>query len=319
MQSPMIRTNTTSEPCALWSSRLSLFALALLVVDWGLHRTGTLSTPVALTVAGVAFGAAALGVLAGLYAAVSIWIRGRNGASRVAVGLITAGLLWLGPVAAIPTLTALPSVNDISTDTANPPKYVALVKDRGAGSNSTTYPGERVARQQLLAYPDLRTFVVDRSADEVFDLAVRAAAGRKGLGWKIKTEEPPSLRPLKPGLIEATERTTLVGFTDDIVIRVAGTESEARVDIRSSSRFGRHDLGANANRVRRFIRELQSRLEATQPGMVAARGARAAQAAAGSAKQPLKRSPETKAGKSGQGPAPQDARRAPAQKVPPRG
>lgn len=319
----MIRSNTTSEPLALWSSRLSLFALALLVVDWGLHRTGTLSTPVALTVAGVAFGAAALGILAGVSGAVSIWIRGRKGAGRLATGLITGGLLWLGLLAAVPTFMALPPVNDISTDTTNPPKYVALLKERGAGANSMVYAGERVARLQLLAYPDLRTFVVDRSADEVFDLAVRAAAGRKGLGWKIITEEPPTLRPAKPGVIEATERTTLVGFTDDIVIRVSGSEVEARVDIRSSSRFGQHDFGANAGRVRRFIRELQARLEATQPGMMASRGARAARATAGAAggtaKQPLKRSSETKAGKPGQGPAPQDARRAPAQKAQPRG
>jgi hypothetical protein len=176
----MIRTNTTSEPLALWSSRFSLFALALLVVDWALHRTGTLGTPVALTVAGVAFASAALGILAGLAAAISIWFRGRKGGVQTAIGLITGGLLWLGPIAAAPTQVALPAINDISTDTANPPRFAALAKDRGAGAQSATYPGERFARQQLLAYPDLRTFVVDRSSSwpACRLKAARAWAGR---------------------------------------------------------------------------------------------------------------------------------------------
>ena len=321
----MLRTTTIPEPLALWSRRLGLFALALMGVGLVLHRFGQLTTHVFLMLGNAVFGLAAVAILCGLLAGVSIWLRGRSGAGRMAVGVIAGGLLWLLPLAYLPTYLALPTINDISTDTANPPRFAMLGQVRGPGANAAAYPGERFARQQANAYPDLRTLVVDRSADEVFDLAVLVVRGRKGMGWKVLAEEQPSTRPPKPGVIEATERTMIVGFIDDISIRVTGSEGEARVDVRSASRFGRHDLGTNASRIRRFLRELQSRLEATQPGMAAARATRAARAQLGppgskpGLKQPLSRLPGSKAGKAGQDPARSDARRGPVPKAPPRG
>lgn len=322
----MLRSTTIAEPLALWCRGLGLFAVALVVVDIVLHRFGQLTTPVALAIGGTGFAVSGLALLVGLYVGVSIWIRGRAGAARAAVGMIAAGGLWLWPLAYLPSYLSLPRINDVSTDTANPPRFAMLGQVRGPGANAAAYAGERVARLQTSGYPDLRTFVVDRSADEVFDLAVNIVRGRRGLGWRVLAEEAPSTRPLKPGLIEATERTLLVGFVDDIAIRVSGTETEARVDVRSASRFGRFDFGANASRIRRFLRELQTRLESTQPGM-AARGTRAARAQAGvpaahgkaNVKQPLSRSSATKGQKGERDPVPRDARRGPAPKAQPRG
>lgn len=274
----MLRSTIPHEPLATWSSRLGLFAVALLLTTMLLHRLGMLGTPVALTAAGVALTCAAAGILAGLVAGISIWTRGRLGAGRTALGLIVSAGLWGGLALAMPSYSSLPPINDVSTDTTNPPRFVALAKDRPAGAKLVAYPGERTARMQAAAYPDLRTYVVDRSAEEVFEYARLTAAGRKGLGWKIVALEPPSVRPPKPGIIEATTRTTIIGFTDDVIIRVSGTENEARLDIRSASRFGRHDLGANASRVRRFLRELQARLDASTPGSIIAARARAAAA-----------------------------------------
>jgi Protein of unknown function (DUF1499) len=292
----MIRTTTIAEPMALWCRRLGLFALALVVVALTLHRVGQLTTPVGLALAGVGFAISGLALLLGLYAGTSIWVRGRSGAGRMAAGMIAAGVLWLAPLAQLPTYFALPPINDITTDTSNPPRFqqLAIARGTGTGANSANYGGERVARLQATAYADLRSLVVvDRPADEVFDLARRVVSGRKGLGWKVLFEEPPA--PRKPGIIEATERTLVLGFVDDIVIRVTGSEAEARVDVRSASRYGRHDFGANASRIRRFLRELQARLEATPPGAIAA--ARGARAAAAVPKKPLPagRAPVTKA------------------------
>lgn len=278
----MIRTTTIPEPTALWCRRLGLFSVALVFAAFVLHRLGQISTPVGLALAASGFAVSALALALGIVAGTSIWVRGRAGAVRVAIGMIAAGVIWLLPLSQIPTYLALPAINDISTDTANPPRFqqLAIARGTGTGANSPNYGGERVARLQASAYPDLRTLVVvDRPADEVFDLARRVVAGRKGLGWKILFEEPPA--PRKPGIIEATERTLVLGFVDDVVVRVTGTDTEARVDVRSASRYGRHDFGANASRIRRFLRELQSRLEATPPGTVAsARGMRAAAAVA---------------------------------------
>ncbi len=292
----MIRTTTISEPMALWCRRFGLFALSLVVVALVLHRFGQLTTPVGLALAGVGFAISALALVLGLAAGTSIWIRGRSGAGRMAAGMVAAGVLWLAPLAQLPTYLALPPINDITTDTANPPRFqqLAIARGTGTGANSPAYGGERVARLQATAYADLRSLVVvDRPADEVFDLARRVVSGRKGLGWKVLSEEAPA--PRKPGIIEATERTMMLGFVDDIVIRVTGSDAEARVDVRSASRYGRHDFGANASRIRRFLRELQARLEATPPGAIAA--ARGARAAAAVPKKPLPagRSPVAKA------------------------
>jgi hypothetical protein len=274
----MLRSTIPHEPLALWASRLGLFALLLIMTTFLLHRLGILGTPVAMTAAGVSLTCAAAGALVGLVAAISIWMRGRLGAGRSAIGIIAGGSLWLGLAAAMPAYSSLPPINDISTDTANPPRFLALARDRPNGAKSVAYPGERTARLQANAYPDLKSFVMDRSAEEVFEYARLTAAGRKGLGWKIVAMEPPTTRPPKPGVIEATTRTTIVGFIDDVVIRVTGTETEARLDIRSASRFGKHDFGANASRIRRFLRELQARLDASTPGSLVAARARAAAA-----------------------------------------
>ncbi|NIN34131.1 MAG: DUF1499 domain-containing protein, partial [Gammaproteobacteria bacterium] len=55
------------------------------------------------------------------------------------------------------------------------------------------------------------------------------------------------------GIIEAYDTSRIFGFVDDIVIRVSRQGSGSRVDIRSVSRLGKGDLGANALRISHFI------------------------------------------------------------------
>jgi hypothetical protein len=308
------------EPLARLSRRMALFSLSLVLLALLLHRFVLMSTPTAINLALAALALAALAVFIGLLASISIWTRGRTGAGAAAVGMVLGGLLWLWPLAYASTYLSLPRINDITTDAANPPRFTILSRVRGDGANPAAYPGERFARQQTQAYPDLRTLVVDRAVDEVFDLIVTTVRGRRGLGWKVLLEEQPTLRPPKPGVVEATDRTMIVGFVDDIAIRVSGTESQSRIDIRSASRFGGHDFGANASRIRRFVRELQSRLESTTPGAIAGRGGlRAARAGPGEVKRPRDRLLEKAGSRSSRDPAPRDAPRAPTQKGAPRG
>lgn len=311
------------EPLAYWSRRIALFAVALLVVALVLHRMLLVTTPVMLNAAGAAFALSALAIILALLAGISIWIRGRAGAGAAAVGLIFAGAMWGWPLAYASPYMSLPRINDISTDLANVPNFTILARVRGEGANKADYPGERFARAQAQAYPDIRPFVVDRPVDEVFDLISVIARGRRGMGWSVLVEEPPSLKPPKPGFIEATERTTVLGFVDDVIVRVTGNETQTRIDVRSASRFGAHDFGANASRIRRFLREVQGRLENTTPGMVAGRGGRAAALRAGKdgglVKRPVERLTGKGAARSTQGPAPKETQRAPGQKAAPRG
>ena len=313
------------EPSARWASRSALSAAGLVVITLILHRLFSFPTPVALNMFVVAFAGAGLAILLGVFAVARIWTKGRSGAWAAATGIIFGGLVLLWPLAHLSTFRSLPRINDITTDWVSPPRFVQLARARGDGANRLAYPGEAFARQQIAAYPDIRPLVVDRSVEEIYDVVLETMRGRRGMGWKVLAEDPPTLRPAKPGVIEASERTLVLGFTDDIVVRISGDDKNARIDVRSVSRFGQHDLGANASRVRRFTRELQTRLETFSPFGVAGRGgvrgSRAMQSGAGQAvpRRPQERSSAPVGSQSKRDPAPTDTRRAPPPIEKPRG
>jgi uncharacterized protein (DUF1499 family) len=137
---------------------------------------------------------------------------------------------------------------------------VALAKQRTGAPNPVAYPAQRFAPEQQKAYPDLRTFVVDRGVEEAFELVEEVA---RKLKWRVAAAEPPVGKSAKGGLLEATDQTMVVGFTDDIIVRVEGNATRSRIDVRSASRYGQADLGQNATRVRRFLAEMQSRVDGT--------------------------------------------------------
>ncbi len=245
-----------------WSLRLALFSLALLVSAGVLHRFGGLATPVAINLFLASLCGAVLAVLAGLVSLVVIWRRGLGGFGVAGAGMLLAGLQLVWPLLFLPVFLELPRLTDVSTDTADPPTFAALARQRGNGANSAAYPGASAAGRQDAAYPDLHPMAVDRGVEETF--AIVSDTIRR-LKWQPVAESAPDARA--PGFIEAFERTLILGFYDDIVVRIAGDAARSLVDIRSSSRYGRHDLGRNAYRIRQFYRELQARLEVTGQGI----------------------------------------------------
>jgi uncharacterized protein (DUF1499 family) len=266
-RSPMIVA-----PLARWSSRFAVFSASLLVVGVVLHRLTSFPTHVAINLFAVGAAGMGLALLAGLIALLQIWRRGLGGAGKAAFGVLLPLLMLAWPLTFVPALVNLPRINDVTTDVAAPPSFVSLAKVRAADANPVAYPGERFAQEQQKAYPDLRTFVLDRGVDEAFELVEEVVRKFK---WKVATSDPPSAKPAKSGVLEATDRTPVIGFTDDIIIRVDGTATRSRIDVRSASRYGRTDMGQNALRVRRFLAELQSRTDATgAPIMAGRRGLR---------------------------------------------
>ena len=306
-------------PLARWSNRLGLFGVVLVVAAGVLHRAAGLPTPVALNLFAAGLLAAAAAMLCGLVALVQIWHGGRSGAWNVAWGLILSAGLFVWPAYYWQAGRNLPRINDISTDLYYPPKFNALAKERAASANPAAYPGERFAREQAVAYPDLHSITVDRPADEAFEIVADLVRSRRGLNWRIVAEEPPAARGGKPGLIEAIDRTLVLGFVDDIAIRIDGTGRQSKIDIRSASRFGSHDFGQNASRVRRFVRELQSRLDLAIPGAIAGRGLKGGRAAALVPKRLKDRNQGQAAPKGAPDRARPDARRGRAQKDRPQG
>lgn len=266
------RSTAITAPLGRWSSRIALFSATLMTVGVVLHRLTSFPTPVALNLFLVSAAGAALATLIALIAFIQIWRRGYKGAGSATVGLLLPVLILAWPLTFLPSYLGQPPLNDITTDWASPPRFIELAKARAPGMNPVAYPADRFPAEQQKAHPDLRTFTIDRSLEETFELVEEAV---RKLRWRVTVAEPPVARPAKGGRLEATDQTLLFGFTDDVVIRVEGTATRSRVDVRSASRYGTHDLGQNAARVRRFLTELQARVDSTSPAVAGRRIPRA--------------------------------------------
>jgi uncharacterized protein (DUF1499 family) len=190
--------------------------------------------------------AAALGVLAAVVALAqrARW-GGVIGVIALVVGLAAFGVPWRMQVQA----HHVPPIHDITTDTEDPPAFVAAVARRAGARNPVEYAGSAVADQQRRAFPDIVPLRVAASPDRVF-AAVEAAA--RALGWEIVAALPAE------GRLEATATTAWFGFKDDVVVRVRAEGAGSRVDVRSLSRIGVGDLGTNAARVRAFLAQLRA-------------------------------------------------------------
>lgn len=231
-----------------------LLPLGLLLVVGGivLPLAGALGTRLGAWryVAGLGLLAAGgLSALAALLLALAGgWLSGRWG---LAAGILAGSLVALAvPVSAMVAGRGAPPIHDITTDTVNPPPFNAVLALRGTDASPAGYDGEAAATQQLRAYPDLKPITIAVSPHEALLRAVAAARAR---GWTVVGQDPGR------GTIEATDTTFWFGFTDDIVIRVSAAGDGARIDIRSKSRVGVSDLGANARRIRGFMAEMRRR------------------------------------------------------------
>jgi uncharacterized protein (DUF1499 family) len=146
-------------------------------------------------------------------------------------------------------MTSVPVIHNISTDTLDPPTFDKLVAVREAeGANPLVYDAEVLAEQQQEAYPDVMTLASTQSTDQLFAQTVSVL---QDLGVEVVNEDAAA------GVIEATDTTFWFGFKDDVVVRIRDTANGSIVDVRSVSRVGRSDLGANAKRIRAILRGLE--------------------------------------------------------------
>lgn len=187
-------------------------------------------------------------VLLTLTAVVLAWKYGvRRAMVAGGMGLVLA-LIVAGPPLYYWRLADQSPIHDVSTDTDNPPRYVAVMPLRKDAKNSTDYNAKTAALQRK-TYPDIAPALLEVPPAQALQRAERAA---RAMGWDIVAVAPEDLR------IEATATTLFFGFKDDIVIRVAPNASGSRVDVRSLSRVGGSDLGANAKRIRAFMTQLDA-------------------------------------------------------------
>ncbi|MEN2752611.1 DUF1499 domain-containing protein [Psychrobacter sp. FBL11] len=226
-------------------SLVSLIAFLLVALPGPLYKYGVVDL-------GTAFTGFKFGVFVGIAALVLLGIqvlfqRNTVRLSSALVAVIFSAIAIIVPLSMMDTAKSVPPIHDISTDLTNPPKFVAIVPLRADAPNPVEYAGEETAEQQRNAYPELQTLTYTQSKSELIKATEQAAVN---LGWDLVNVDAST------GIVEATDSTTWFGFKDDIVIRVTDKGSERLVDIRSKSRVGGSDLGANAERIRSFIEEL---------------------------------------------------------------
>jgi uncharacterized protein (DUF1499 family) len=240
----------------LWSRRMALFFVQLLILTVVLHRFGLLASPAALNLFAVSLGGLVLAILIAVIGLVRIWFGGQAGGKEAFAGIGIALVGLAAPLYFLSNFVLLPRLNDIETTPRDPIKFTALAAQRPADANPIVEPDLETAAIQEKAYPDIRSMELERSVTEVFDMVHEAV---KRMGWTIVASEPPNENGV--GHIEATDKTMVMGFTDDVAVRVRGDDSQAFIDLRSASRYGMHDLGANADRIRAFFTEIKATLE----------------------------------------------------------
>ena len=236
--------------------------LLLCLICGPAHRFGLAHFRVALLALAGGFLLLLVGTLLSILGMLVASARRMRFARGIAVAAIATGLLAGGYLLGwIARARAAPPIHEVSTDLADPPAFVAVAALRrdAHAVNPPEYvarvsaPGGRiidVPELQRQRYPDIQPLPLAVSPSAALE-AARHAAER--LGWQIDAYVPAE------GRLEATDTSAFFGFKDDVVVRVRATEAGSRVDVRSKSRVGLSDVGANARRVRAFLKLMERR------------------------------------------------------------
>jgi uncharacterized protein (DUF1499 family) len=247
-----------SEPVsslASWARNLAVFSVVAVLVSIIIVRFGFLEMKPALATFFGALALAGLSILVGLAAFVAIWQNGSRGMGRILLALLINAVVLAYPAYLALPYRKLPPIHDITTDPIDPPRFEALARLRnGDGANTAVYAGLYSAEQQRLAYPDIEPVDLEVPVQRAYEITLQLVNKRK---WLVIDERPP-LPQRRIGRIEAVARTPIMGFREDVSIRVTPDGEDSRVDIRSSSRYFESDLGSNAARVTKLIDDINT-------------------------------------------------------------
>ncbi|WP_298885168.1 DUF1499 domain-containing protein [uncultured Bradyrhizobium sp.] len=244
---------------ATWARNLAVFAVVAVVVSIIIVRFDFLEMKPALATFFGGLVIAGLSILFGLAGFAAIWQNGSRGMARILFAFLIDGTILAYPAYQALLYRKLPHIYDITTDPIDPPRFDALSRLRtGDGTNTAVYAGLYSAEQQRQFYPDIEPIELEIPVDRAYAIARQLVIKRK---WTVIDEREPQ-PPRRMGRIEAVARTPIMGFREDISIRVVPDGDDSRVDIRSASRYFDSDLGSNAARVTKFIDDLNTAADA---------------------------------------------------------
>ena len=237
------------EKLASWGRKLSLSGLLLLLGGTAVFRLEMMDfrLPFLTLVLGVVLGLVALGL--------SLVVLLRQGdriiKGKARINILISILVLFFPLSAVISGGDAPIIHDITTDTENPPVFKQMPNVRSASDNTLEIKAE-VIEIQKQAYPDIGPLFTDIPRPilhaKVLELVAKS-------GWELVSEDS------RLGEIEAVATTPGFGFKDDVMIRISPDDSGLRLDMRSVSRAGQGDLGANAKRIRKFLAQLELSLQ----------------------------------------------------------
>src|SRR5215470_16265685 len=257
----MSRLRAVEEPpsrLAIWARRIAVFSLAVAALAIIIQRADLLEIVPVLVTFGAALVLAILAILFAFASFVVLWNNGGPGfAQAITAVLIGAGLLGYPGYLAYKG-RQLPAIKDITTDPIDPPRFEVVARLRPP--NSSLYPGLATAELQRGAWPDIEPLLVAVSPKAAYDGALAVITKRK---WRIVDARAPL--PNREGHIEAIARTAIMGFRDDVVVRIRATREGAKIDIRSASRYGTTDFGANATRVLALLDDIDDAATPEKP------------------------------------------------------
>jgi len=172
---------------------------------------------------------------------------GSINARHIAV-LVLCAVIFGVPYQARTEFRKFPTVADATTDMVDSPTFITLADQRAISSkNPLEYRGGEAADLQREYFSSIKSIESSLTPEQVISTLSNKA---KELGWTIASAEN--------GRLEATETTFWFRFKDDVVVRTKEmVNGNTKVDIRSASRIGYLDGGANAKRVVTLMNELK--------------------------------------------------------------
>lgn len=233
---------------------MGALSVPVLAIAGLMHRFGGLDTPTLIGSIALASLIALIALVLAVATLVTVWRYGWKGLGDAAVGVVFAMCVLVFPLAGAASYFEKPSLTDITTDPLDPPDMPTARAQRPAMSNPVHYDRELIAVQRF-AYPQIVPLRAALEPPDVYPIVVDLA---EEMGWQVVNARSPA--DGLPGSVEAVVVSQVFGFRNDVAVRIAYDGDQTRVDMRARSRFGRHDLGANARIIDKFLTELATRL-----------------------------------------------------------
>ncbi|MBT5158011.1 MAG: DUF1499 domain-containing protein [Rhodobiaceae bacterium] len=229
-----------------WGLRLAIAAPVIALVLLALFRFGVMDFRLPLLGVALAVLLAIVALLMGVMALIGGY--GGDGVytQKAVIAVVLAVVVLYAPLSTLRKGGNVPPIHDISTDLDHPPVFVAVPALRAASDNSLEIKAE-VQAQQKAFYTELAPKRLGGLPSDNFAKALVAA---EAMGWDIVAQDASA------GTLEATATTALFGFKDDVSIRLSADAGATKVDMRSVSRVGVSDLGANAARIEAYFAAL---------------------------------------------------------------